>query len=198
TFASLRQHRPRDTAERRRGRSAWICTGLPNGDVDVAGTTSKSRTVSATSVVVPPGAPHGPVHLLLLAPEPLLRDLLLDDQVLIGGVLLGPPDVETPALVGIGVRGCDAVIAISRHDLERRHRREVALALRAVGGAHLESRRGQQLLGAGRLVAPNAGASRQCDEADGGQRRGGRRSAVPFVGLSRRTLAAEAAWHLSG
>src|SRR5262245_40393548 len=157
--------------------------------------TSRPRAAAAsvTSVVVPPGAPHGPVHLLLFAPEPLLRDLLLDDQVLIGGVLLGPPDVETPALVRIGVRVCDPVIAISRHDLERRHRREVALALGAVGGAHLESRRGQQLLGAGRLVAPNAGASRQCDEADGDQRRGGRRSAIHCVVLSIKTLAAEAA-----
>src|SRR5690242_7556564 len=131
---------------------------FPNGGVGVA-TTSNSRIASVSSVVVPPRAPHGPVHLLLLPPEPLLRDLLFDDQVLVGGVFLGAADVETAALVRIRVRVCDPLVAISGHDLVRRHRSQVALALWAVGGTHLESGRGQQLLRAARLVTPNARAS---------------------------------------
>src|SRR5262245_17606092 len=101
----------------------------------------RATVASVISVVVPPGTPHGPVHLLLFAPEPLLRDLLFDEQALIRGVLLGPADVETPAPVRIGVRVRETLIAISRHDLERRHRSQVALALGGVGGVHLEARR---------------------------------------------------------
>jgi len=121
-------------------------------------------------------APQPVVRLSVL--KPLLLDLLLSRETPIGRVFFGSADVEAAALVRVRERVPDVVVLASRDDFERWHGGEVMDPLGIVGGLHLESGRGQQLLGAGGLLPANGRAPGQ------GQERGGDDENVTHVHVS--------------
>lgn len=101
--------------------------------------------------------------------KPLLLGPLLPRETLIGRVFLGAADVEASAIVRVGERVGDVGVLASRDELGRWHALEVADPLGNVGGPHLESRRGQQFVGALCLVPANGRAPGQRQERGGSQ-----------------------------
>jgi len=85
-------------------------------------------------------------------------DLSLNSDLLQRGVLLRPADVQAVTLVRIRVGVDDVPVLTPDDELLARHRRQGSDPLRSVRGSHLEARRGEQLLGAGRLFPARCGA----------------------------------------